>query len=156
MKIKAKIRKFFELSWPELTELKSWLKESPASCHISPETYAAPSLAVATATADGKTICHTLVETVLCVSAYAIAPDATEKQAAEAGNRIDSVLDELGSHWGISKLLVVCSADVPMQDTEDMREVKNIRLFERVIPQATATQMVGYKSTPSTNVKYIN
>jgi hypothetical protein len=157
--IKTKVRRYFELSWSELTQLSSWIKLSPSRNHVNNDTFAAPSLCVATATDEqGNAICHTLLETVIFVSAFAMSPGVTQQQAQLAGDRLDAVIGELGAHLGISKYLVICSADALMQEgaDEDLREIKNIRLFERVIPQATAKLMLGYQSNASADVKYIN
>ena len=152
-KVKAQIRLYWELSWGELTELKSWLKARPSPCPITQDTLASPHLCVGTAKDGNATIAHVLIEPCLVVAAFAISPTATSEQKYAAGSKLDDCINSLGAQWGISKCLML--SDIPIKEDDGVREIKNVWLYERTIPQATSN-MMGNKS-PSTNAtKYLN
>ena len=67
---KARIFKFHDLSWKDLTLLKLWSRLSRSFNSFDPESYGAPSLRVATASNDaGEPVVFAPIETVFMVSA---------------------------------------------------------------------------------------
>ncbi|HWO32396.1 MAG TPA: hypothetical protein VNO32_26675, partial [Candidatus Acidoferrum sp.] len=101
---------------------------------------------------QGEVICYTPIETVFMVSAYAVSPTATAAEAQRAGDVIDAAVAHQAQLAGVSKMLLVVPATHP--DLPE-GEWKQVRVFERKIPQSVAIQRIGcYNPIPV--VKYLN
>ena len=149
--IKATVRKYWELSWPDLCNLKAWMKNSKTFNSFDVDTFTSPSLKVAVANADGKTVCMTPIETCYMVSAFCVNPSASPDDARRAGDALDAEIARQGQMNGVSKLLIVVPADHPsLQDSSvDWADFKEVRVFERKIPQTVGTGGVWLPQTQS-------
>ncbi|HEY6767998.1 MAG TPA: hypothetical protein VI386_24855 [Candidatus Sulfotelmatobacter sp.] len=153
--IKASLLRYSDMSLSALTQLKAWMKRSASFSNFDVESFAATSLRVASATsATGETLCYCPIETVFMVSAYAVNPNATPTEARTAGDAIDAQVARQAQLAGVSKLLIVVPADNPCLQENEWSDFKEVRVFERKIPNTVNTP-VGC-STPSQETQYLN
>jgi hypothetical protein len=151
--IRAKLLRFCDLSWKDLTNLKAWSKGSASFNSFGRENYSSPSLRVAKAESDGETICLCPIEQVLTVSAYALRPGTCEEHAQLAGDFIDAAIEREAQRAGISKLLIILPANHPATFEGD--EWKTVKIFERKIPHAVVMGGVGI-SAQSQATRFLN
>lgn len=151
--IKATIRRYFELSWSDLTNFKSWLQRSAAFNSFDPESLASPSLRIAVATnGQNQPIAYCPVEQILMVSAYAVNPNATAIEAQRGGDCLDAEIARHAQMHGISKLLIVVPENY---DGLPKSELKTMRFYERTVPQTVSAYGVDCL-TPSHATQYQN
>src|ERR1700693_2390484 len=117
--IKARILKYFDLSWKDRTLLKAWSKLSASFNSFDPENFSATSLRVAKATTeDGEPIAFCPIATAFIVSSYAVNPALDEGSAQRAGNLIDWHIEQAAQLAGISRCLVVLPSESPQRDAK--------------------------------------
>lgn len=127
-----------------LSQLKSWMKLNPIK-HINDNcdqsSFTTPSTRIAVAVDEtGKAISYTVVEKMLLTSAFAVNPKITPGEGRLAGDAIDKEMEQQAALEGISKAFVMVPAGFPLQEDAYTREVKNVRVFIRSIPQTTIAQ----------------
>jgi len=150
--IKAQLFKYCDLGLSQLTWLKRWMKQSSSFNGFAPENFSTSSLRVAVATnSQDEPMVFCPVETVMMISAYAVSPALTPSEAQRAGDVIDAQIERQAQLQGINRLLIVLPKDQPPMPEGEWKEV---RVFERKIPQAVMRGGVGYKSTCSAT--YLN
>ena len=155
-KLKATLVRYCELSVPVLTQLKAWMKRAPRFQFTDTDTFNASSLRVAVATNDkGEPQSITIVEKMLFCSGFAVRPDAGQDVAMQAGAAIDRVIEQQAALEGISKIFLVAPSDFEMQEDGMTREIKNVRLFLRSVPQTTIAQGT-WGQHRSTAARYLN
>ena len=132
--MRARIFKFADLSWKDLTNIKRWFRQDQARYGFSLENFN-PSMRVAKAeNSVGQTICMTPIEVCYVVSAYIQNPEATSVEVPKAGDEIDRQLAFLGQREGVTKFLIALPDSHPSQPGE-----KWIRVVEREVPQPVIT-----------------
>lgn len=138
MSFTTRILKYFEMSWPSLTQIKAWGKRSAAFNNFDVESFAGCSIASAT-NDQGQVVAYVPIQTVFLVSGFIVNPSTSPEDAHLAGDALDAAIAYAAQQQGISKMLIVVPKDYPGTPQDDFKEVK---MFERHIPQR-ATQVFG-------------
>ena len=118
------IRKWIGLPGEEVWNLLRWIHPN---AHLEIDN---PNVLVASATYDGKPVAYLTAEPVYLVSSVALAPTTTPKNEEEAGQAIQSVLDDAARNAGIGRFLVVVPEGAPKIAGE-----RTLRFVERKLPQ---------------------
>jgi hypothetical protein len=157
--MKATLRKFWELSWSDLCNLKAWMKRSASFNGFDVEQFQSnATLRIASATNErNEVVCYTPVETCFVVSAFAVSPNATPSEARAAGDLIDSEIAHYAQRAGVSKLLLIVPKDHPALQDNEWSDFKEVRVFERKIPSTINSGGVGcHKPTSVPASRYLN
>jgi len=80
-------------------------------------------------------------------------PTATEAEARRAGDAIDSLIEREAQIAGVGKCILVLPKDHPYLPESDWKEV---RVYERKIPNAVATHGITSGSTATDSKRYLN
>ena len=145
----ARIFKYSDLSWKDLTNIKRWFRRDAARNGFSLESFNNPSLRVAQAVNSvGQTICLTPIESCYLVGAYIHNPEATSVEIPQAGDSIDLELSRLAQREGITKFLIALPDSHPSEQGE-----RWIRIVERQVPQPV---VMGGVSSTQANTAQVN
>jgi len=126
----ARIFKYSDLSWKDLTNIKRWFQRSAARYGFTLESFN-PSMRVAKAVNSvGQTVMLTSIEHCYLVGAYIQNPEATSVEIPQAGNSIDDELARLAQREGVTKFLIALPDSHPSQPGE-----RWIRVVEREVQQ---------------------
>jgi hypothetical protein len=130
----ARIFKYSDLSWKDLTNIKRWFTRDEARHGFTLESFN-PSMHVAKAeNSVGQTTLLTPIESCYVVGAYIRNPDATGPELSLAGNTLDVELTRLAQREGVTKFLIALPDSRPSEPGE-----KWIRVVEREVPQPVVT-----------------
>ena len=132
----ARIFKYADLSWKDLTNIKRWFTREEARCGFTLETLTPSMRVVKVENSVDETICLTPIESCYVVGAYIQNPEATSVEAPKAGDAIDRALASLAQREGVTKFLIAIPDSHPSQPGE-----RWIRVLERTVPQIAATQV---------------
>jgi hypothetical protein len=154
--IKARIMRFCDLSWKDLTNLKAWGQRSATFNSFPLENFNSPLLKVAVASADGEVVCMTPIETCYMVSAFLGSPNATPEQATLAGDEIDRQLSMEAQRAGVSSLLIMLPENHRALRGKEFGEFKTVRVYERKFSQTVGTGGVTLSQANSIATNLIN
>lgn len=148
--IKASLFRYCDMSLYALTQLKNWMHLSKSFSNFDPESFAATSIRVATATNKyGDPIVFCPVESILFVSGFAVSPAATLEEANRAGAAIEAQIIQQAQNQGISRVLIAVNEDSPaIPEAKELR----LRVFELKVPSVPD----WYRNQPSATQYLIN
>jgi hypothetical protein len=102
----ARIFKYADLSWKDLTNVKRWFQRAQARHGFTFENFN-PSMRLAKAeNSIGQTITLTPIEICYVVGAYICNPDATSVEIRQAGDSIDVEVMRMAQREGVQRVLV--------------------------------------------------
>ena len=156
-RIKTSIFKFCNISQWDRFLFESWTRLCRA-CGVSfPVQNHLPfgETLIVKASNESDTIAFAQVEKALIYSAVAVSPVVGGDESLRAGGAIEDEIQSYAMVNNINKVYFLAPADAPLVDVDDgMREVKNVRVFERIVPPCSQSVIKAVTDNPS--VQYLN
>src|SRR6266496_2234690 len=122
-KFKATVRKFADLSRPDLRELFSW----PSNSTIQTEN---PNLLIAKAANErGEVVAYVTAEPILLVDNYVLNPQSSREDDHKAGAAIDAALAQQA---GVNRMWIVVPDDAPTMKGEKFIRVLECKVYQPV------------------------
>jgi len=147
--MKATIQKLCEMGWESLTRFKALCKWSKAP--VEPETFASPSLRIASATNEaGQEIAFCVLENVLLLRTSVFDPSTTLTEVGRCGDYIDQQVAVHAQRLGISQVMVAVPND--FHDFDD--ECITMKFYLRKVPAPIAA--VGVACSTSAHPQFLN
>jgi len=130
----ARIVKYADLSWKDLTNIKRWFQREATREGFTLDSLN-PSMKIAKATNSvGQTIAFCPIENCFVIGAFIQDPLATSVELGKAGDCIDAEVTRLAQREGVTKCFIALPDNVPTQPGE-----RSIRVIERQITRPITT-----------------